>query len=416
MGDLVVELYGTTVGRLTGHGHAFDFVSTPEALDRFGLDSLVLSVAVPLAAVPARARRARRQNFFRELLPEGRMLERLAHQARVPPHDVLGMLRAYGRDVAGALEIWDPDAPGEPRTPAIEPLSRIDVGALLADVASSPLANKPGRGKTSLAGVQDKIVLVHTDGEWARAVDGYPSTHILKPASGEHPTMIYDEEYGSRLVRALGLAEFRTSIETFDDVPALVIERYDRRPTRHGIPERIHQEDFNQVLGLRGDEKYQRYGGHASLARAARTLTTLGNREALVRLARMTVLSVAIGNLDMHAKNVALLHHPDGTVDLAPAYDVVPQTHLPNDGELALAVDGTYRHAAVTRSHLAAEIGSWGLPDADDLVGRTLHEILDVTMRETPHPRAHPQLVHDITRFARNLLAARPAGAEREDR
>lgn len=412
MGDLLVELYGTTIGRLTGHGQTFDFVTAPDALDRFGLDSLVLSVAVPLAAVPARARRARRQNFFRELLPEGRMLERLALQARVPAHDVLGMLRTYGRDVAGALQVWDPHAPGEPRTPATEPLSHVDVGAMLTDVASHPLANKPGRGKSSLAGVQDKIVLVRTDDGWARAVDGYPSTHILKPASDGHPTMIYDEEYGARLARALGLAKFSTSIQEFDDVPALVVERYDRRYADDPMPQRVHQEDFNQALGLRGDEKYQRYGGHASLARAARTLTTLGNDDAVVRLARMTVLSVAIGNLDLHAKNLALLHRPDGTVDLAPAYDVVPQTHLPNDGELALAVDGTYRHAAVTRSHLTAEIASWGVRGADDLVDRTLHEILDVTEREVPDPRAHPHLVDDLSRFTRNLLAGRPAGAE----
>ena len=223
--------------------------------------------------------------------------------------------------------------------------------------------------------------------------------------------MIYDEEYGSRLVRALGLAEFRTSIETFDDVPALVIERYDRRPTRHGIPERIHQEDFNQVLGLRGDEKYQRYGGHASLARAARTLTTLGNREALVRLARMTVLSVAIGNLDMHAKNVALLHHPDGTVDLAPAYDVVPQTHLPNDGELALAVDGTYRHTAITMDHLLAEGRAWGLTTAAGLAEEDTHRaVLHLASTETPYKRAYSGLNRDIAGFASNLLDGRAAG------
>ncbi|TQL02274.1 type II toxin-antitoxin system HipA family toxin [Cellulomonas sp. SLBN-39] len=410
MSDLVVELYGSTIGWLTGRGPTFDFVTSPDAIDEFGLDSLVLSVAVPFAAVPARGGRARRQNFFRELLPEGQMLVRLAQQAGVPLYDVVGMLRAYGRDVAGALQIRDPEAPGEPRTPALEPLSQVEVGALLTDVASYPLANKPPTGASTLAGVQDKILLVRTAEGWARALDGYPSTHILKPVSRDHPTIIYDEEYGARLARALGLTSFATTITEFDGVPALVVERYDREVAADGPPRRIHQEDLNQALGLQGDQKYQRYGGKASLARVAHQLTVLGDRAAVRRLARMTVLAVATGNLDMHAKNLALVHRRDGTVDLAPAYDVVPQTHLPNDGELALAVDRTYRHAAVTRANLAAEIGAWGVRDADDLVEATLDEMRDAVAREAPHPRAHPALRDDIARFVSNLLEGHEAG------
>lgn len=411
MSDLTVHLYGTTIGSLTGRGPTFDFVTAPEAVEEFGLDSLVLSVAVPLAAVSARGRRARRQNYFRELLPEGQMLVRLGQQAAVPPHDVVGMLRAYGRDVAGALQIWDPEAPGEPRTPALEPLTDAGVAELLADVTAFPLANKPGTGKTSLAGVQDKIVLARTAEGWSRAIDGYPSTHILKPVSRDYPTIVYDEEYGARLARALGLARFESRIEEFDGVSALVVERYDRDVADDGVPERVHQEDFNQALGLQGDQKYQRYGGKASLARVARELAVLGDRPALHDLARMTVLAVAVGNLDMHAKNLALLHRRDGTVRLAPAYDVVPQVHLPNDGELALAIDGVYRHAAVTMSHLVSEIGSWDLRDAATVVGGALEEVRAVVAREDPHQNAHPGLVDDITRFTTNLLDGRQAGA-----
>ena len=51
---------------------------------------------------------------------------------------------------------------------------------------------------------------------------------------------------------------------------------------------------------------------------------------------------------------------PDGSITLSPAYDVVPQAHQPNDGEVALAVGGEYRHAALTMSHLAAEGRAWG--------------------------------------------------------
>lgn len=67
--DLVVELHGKRVGMLAGPWRAFGFLPDPGAVAEFGIDSPVLSVAIPLTAVPVRSRKARRQNFFRELLP-----------------------------------------------------------------------------------------------------------------------------------------------------------------------------------------------------------------------------------------------------------------------------------------------------------------------------------------------------------
>jgi serine/threonine-protein kinase HipA len=122
-------------------------------------------------------------------------------------------------------------------------------------------------------------------------------------------------------------------------------------------------------------------------------------------------MSVALGNLDMHAKNVSLLHARDGRVTLAPSYDVVPQTHLPNDGELALAVGGVYRHAAVTRNDLEREFSSWGLRDAETIVDDVVSRVLATLDTQAPDPRAHAGLRRDIERFTRNLAAGRPVGA-----
>jgi serine/threonine-protein kinase HipA len=406
--DLVVELYGVRVGVLAGDWRTFDLVPDPRAVEAFGIDSPILSVAIPLAVAPTRAHKDRRQNFFRELLPEGRMLGWLARQARVPERDAVGLLRTHGRDVAGALQIWDPDAPGEPRQPGLEPLAPDGVAELLRRIQDFPLGNAPVTGKTSLPGVQDKIVLVRTDAGWARPLDGYPSTHIVKPAAADDPTGIYDEEYGARLARALGLAGFGTWIEDFAGTPALVVERYDRSPQ---APQgRIHQEDFNQALSAGGDQKYQRFDGRVSLARIARVFATVGDTESMRRLLRMTVMAVAVGNLDMHAKNLALLHPLDSPMTLAPAYDVVPQAHRSNDGEMALAVDGEYRHRAISREHLVAEGRSWGLSDADELVDAALAGVLSAVADEVPLPGAHPGLADDITRFTTNLTSGRAAG------
>jgi hypothetical protein len=59
-------------------------------------------LTIPLTAVSVRSRKERRENFFKELLPKGRMPIRLAQQAALVEQDVIGLLRAYGREPAGA--------------------------------------------------------------------------------------------------------------------------------------------------------------------------------------------------------------------------------------------------------------------------------------------------------------------------
>jgi serine/threonine-protein kinase HipA len=91
------------------------------------------------------------------------------------------------------------------------------------------------------------------------------------------------------------VVSYSTWIETFEGADGLVIERYNRGAT---VPElRLHQEDFNQVLGASGAEKVQDRGGKVTR-------------------------SVAVGNLDMQAKNLFLLRSPWGSARLAPADDM----------------------------------------------------------------------------------------------
>jgi serine/threonine-protein kinase HipA len=116
--ELLVKLYGREVGILTGEDwRSFTFVTLPSAFDFFSVGSTVLSEAVPLNVMPNRAKASVYRNFFSELLPEGAMLRRLAQLVGVSENDTLGFLAHYGRDIAGALEIYDPTIPGEPRKP-----------------------------------------------------------------------------------------------------------------------------------------------------------------------------------------------------------------------------------------------------------------------------------------------------------
>ncbi|MGW0003323.1 type II toxin-antitoxin system HipA family toxin [Nocardia grenadensis] len=230
MKRLGVELYGDMVGTLQGADSAiFDFEADTAAIDRYGINSRILSAAIPLTPKPNRAKAKHRRNFFQELLPEGDQLAAMNAAARLAPGDVLGFLARYGRDVAGALQIWDLDDPSEPPTPELLPITEERVRELLDEPFLYPLANRPAVGKTSLAGVQPKIVLTRTGEGWAQAVGGAPSTHILKPVVRQHPTLIYDEEYGARIARAVGLAAHDTWIAEFAGAPA---------PARNGAPRR----------------------------------------------------------------------------------------------------------------------------------------------------------------------------------
>jgi serine/threonine-protein kinase HipA len=400
----VVELYDRPVGVLREEPDTFDFVADPQAIAHYGVGSSMLSFAVPLVENPRRGDAAIRRNFFDEILPEGRARTRLAGNARLAPDYTIGMLARYGRDVAGALKIWDPMAPGEPRTPGTESIDDAGIRRLLEDVRDNPLSNHSVRRMSSLAGVQDKIVLARLDGAWAEPFDGFPSTHILKPVVGKYPTLIFDEEYGARIARHLGLATHDTHVEQFAGVSALVIERYDRSPvTPDG---RLHQEDFNQVLGTAGDGKYQEHG-HPGLRAIARVLRERIGRDAVEQLLRLTTMSLAVGNLDMHAKNIAVLHLPDGSARLAPAYDIVPQTHLPFDPVFAFQINGAYAHDEIGFRDIVAEAASWGVRSAEEIVEAAIVEIQEFVTAEQPVAGAHFALAEDIHRITDRLLVSR---------
>lgn len=405
---LRVDLYGQAIGYLNGAGQTFDFRATPEAIERWGLGSPALSFAIPLTLSPRPTELAGRRNYFAEELAEGPALKRLAEKARLDETNTMGLLARYGRDVAGALRIWDEAAPGEPRTPEYLPLTPQEIRSRIENVRLDPLGNTNARHMSSLAGIQPKLVLAQQNGAWGEAVDGYPTTHIVKPVNGILPTLIFDEEYGSRIVRDLGLARFDSHLETFDGVTALVIQRYDRSPTAPDL--RIHQEDFNQALGRSGDAKYEE-NGHPGLAAIARIVLNNVGTEATERLLRLTAASVAMGNLDMHAKNLSILHLPDGSLDLAPAYDVVPQMHMGFDPRFAFNVNGVGDHELITLADLAAEGRKWGLRRSETLVQQTVEQVAAFVEGEAPAAGAHYALADDIARFCSNLLQGRGASA-----
>lgn len=125
----------------------------------------------------------------------------------------------------------------------------------------------------------------------------------------------------------------------------------------------------------------------------------------------MVTAAVALGNLDMHTKNLGLLHPVSGEVLLAPAYDFVPQAPISGDGKLALAVNGKYRLNQLTLEDLVAEFASWPLRNGESIARNTLSALEATVASETPLAGARPWLQDQIGDFVDNLLHGRPVVA-----
>ena len=78
---LAVELHDCIIGELVGDARTFDFLASNEGIERFGVNSRALSIAIPLAPAQRRDWAGRRRNWFPELLPEGDQYDYMLTQA-----------------------------------------------------------------------------------------------------------------------------------------------------------------------------------------------------------------------------------------------------------------------------------------------------------------------------------------------
>jgi len=417
MSALNVELYGVLLGTLSraaNEGERFAFQVCPEAIGKYSLSSTIMSLAVPLNLRFTPAQKRRGVNYFTELLPEGRNYEWLANSLPPGERTPYDILRKYGKDIAGALIIYDPDDPSSAKKGRSEIVDGKEIRRLFERMPLEALANSPVSGKTSLGGVQGKIVLAKKEASWRRVHYGCPSTHILKPFVPEYPTMIYDEAFCMNAAQKAGLTGHPVWIECFDGVDALVIERYDRDAGIAGG--RIHQEDFNQALGARGNEKYQEYGGKVSAKNIAYMLARFGGRGDVEKFASHLIFAITIGNLDMHAKNVSVLHFPDESARLAPVYDQVPLRHQNTDGRMAFSIGGEYVHKNLSVENIVSELTSWGYPgfsgkaETAGFIETCLHSYSRALNDTALHKNAYPGLKNCLSLFIGNLLSGKRIG------
>ncbi len=263
------------------------------------------------------------------LLPDNEdLLQRWASHFHVSPRNPAALLAHVGEDCAGAVQFVSDDrlaAVLGGADDAVILLSDEEVAARLAGLRQTRGVGRPNDevGHFSLAGAQSKIALMkRPDGGWAIPGGRLPTTHIIKPPSGDYDGFVENEIFCLRLARALGLPAAHVDKMVVKNESAILIQRYDRAEM-DGAWHRIHQEDFCQALSITPHLKYQNQGGPGPDALADVLWTHSSQPRADVDvLMRALIFNYLIGGTDAHAKNYSLLFGADGAVRLAPLYDI----------------------------------------------------------------------------------------------
>ena len=308
-----------------------------------------ISISLPLSPDPYQPEDALAHRFFANLLPEGRVRENIVRDLKIPDSD-FDLLRAIGGECAGALSILPDD-----REPAIDTTYRELTAEAFRDLIlrKGQIYTGPHAGTTahefprlSLAGAQEKCPVLLRDSQFFLPQGEAPSSHILKFAITDYRHVPAYETVLTDLARRIELhtavVEFHYLYVNEQAHDYLVIERYDREPAADGEIRRLHQEDFCQALGVGRERKYETSGG-VDFTECFRLLREVSSEPALdaEQLLRWQIFNYLAGNSDGHAKNLSLLYYKDGTIRLAPFYDLVCTRAIERiDPKLALAVGG----------------------------------------------------------------------------
>ena len=311
-----------------------------------------LSLSLPLRATPFADGETR--TWFGNLLPEGGFLNAVARSLGRSTGDVFGLLVDLGGECAGAVSLLPPGQ--SPRM--VGHYLRLSEDELYALVSASPplalLAGETGV-RLSLAGAQNKVPVYVDETGIHQATGTLATTHILKPpirAAIALPHTVENEAFCMQLAGKLGLVVPKAQVQAVRDRSFYLVERFDRRPSQRRI-ERLHQEDFCQALGVEANLKYEESGG-PSLADIWRLLRNHSAAPAVdgLQLLRWVGFNFLVGNADAHGKNIALLYGEDGSVRLAPFYDLLCTAVYPGlDQRLALRLGGERRPERLRRRH-----------------------------------------------------------------
>jgi serine/threonine-protein kinase HipA len=359
-------------------------------------DAFPLSLSMPLAG--ASYTDAAVRPFLWGLLPDNdEVLRRWGQRFHVSPRNPFRLLSHVGEECAGAVQFLRPERVeewGQGTAPGgVDWLDEKDleerIGELVADHAGSRRVGDEGH--FSLAGAQPKTGLYRDpeSGEWGIPKGTTPTTHLLKPATGQYEDYVQNEHFCLRLAGALGLSVAKSWTEVIGDIPVIVIERFDRLRMKNGSVVRVHQEDACQALGKPPTIKYQNEGG-PSAADIFAQIRDQSSRpgEDTKRFLDAMIYNWVIGGTDAHSKNYGFLLAAGSQVRLCPLYDLssclpYPKEIPPLKAKLAMKIGGTYQLSRIGPGAWEKAAQEWKL-DGDEVADRILQMVktVPIVMRD----------------------------------
>jgi serine/threonine-protein kinase HipA len=346
--SLDVYLHGERIGTLArvGAGLDYEFAYSANALERYGAGEAVLSTSLPAREEPFSPGASRA--YVEGLLPAGMRRLRLARELGVDPADGYALIAALGADCAGGASFLRPGEP--PPCPSPDSPVWVREDELEQLVAAPPPRlfdpARPQRMRAVLPGVRHKIGLARPrPGAWAWPTADLPSTHIVKPETGEHDEMVPNEMFCTAVLAEAGLLVPPTAIETVGGRRCLVTERFDRTSDRPQAT-RLHQESFCQALGFEPDDDPD--GEDAAgpgFGEACGLLRAVGQAEKVTDLLAMALCNYILGNGDCHGENFAVMVLPEGSL-LAPFHDVLSSAVYDDPAHVGLTITDDYSEAA----------------------------------------------------------------------
>ena len=292
------------------------------------------------------------------LLPEGSLRELIAQGLKVHVDNEFHLFSYLGEDLPGAL--------------VATPMEPEDIPDSVMTTHGKTKAVKFNKGtkehKFSLAGIQLKFSMKEKDGRYNLSKDGKLGDWIIKTPSSKYKNLPLNEYTAMSLAAMVGvdIPEMKlVDLDKLDNLPqinlpdeyhAFAIKRFDRSGN-----ERIHMEDFAQVLVKYSHEKYNSANyeqiGRVIYEYSGDSLTNVQ------QLARRLLVNILLANGDAHLKNWSLLYKDQKTPRISPAYDIVTTSvYIEDETTYALNLGKTKKWYAVRAVNFKSWADRAGLP------------------------------------------------------
>jgi len=190
-------------------------------------------------------------------------------------------------------------------------------------------------GQLSISGLQMKLSMKLDKKTKQLIPTAHGGEYILKPKNSVFPTITENENLCMTIAEQVGIeVPPHSLIKLGDGTLAYIVKRFDRKNGQ-----KVHQEDFCQILAKTTEEKYD--GSAEQIANKLKRLSEFPGLDIQYFYERL-LLYFIIGNGDSHLKNFSINYTTPGNVRLSPAYDIVSsRLELPDERhEFAISING----------------------------------------------------------------------------